>query len=97
MTPARCRPAIRGALSGCLALLELPASNEGGDGGPAAGGDPPQGAPALAASEAVQMMSTFAGHVFVRSLGQQDRCLAFRLMDRAMEVGAGSDNAPWAC
>ncbi len=68
----------------------------------------PQGAVALAAPDVVQMMSTFAGHVFVRSLGQQDRCLALSLLDRAMEVRAGValiaaaapfsfPSAEWAC
>lgn len=76
LRPHLCRPAIRGALAGCLALLDLPAAAQGG--GPAG--------PALSAADAVGMMEAFAGHVFVRSLGQQDRALAFSLMDKAMAV-----------
>lgn len=75
-----CRPALRGGLSGCIALLNLPSTHQL----PAAGMAAPV---SLSAASAAAMLSAFCGHVFVRSLSQQDRRLAFELLYKALEVG----------
>ena len=73
--PARagccCRPALRGALQGCLALLERE-----GDGGAAA---------PLARGDAVAMLRLCTQQVFVRSLAQPDRDAALRVLVAGME------------
>lgn len=69
-----CRPAVRGALKGCLALL-----SRRGSAAPAR--------PALAEVEeaaAVEMMRACVSHVFIRALAQQDRTVALRLVTAAM-------------
>ena len=95
---------MRGALSGCLALLSLPSSMGGGLAAEEEEATTPAAPAALNSADAVHMMATFADHVFVRSLGQQDRCLDLILLTKALEVGPKTLNlinrtrrpcAPW--
>jgi hypothetical protein len=95
LTSTHCRPAVRGALRGCLALLSRrsTATSEpaAATSGPAVAkaGQQQQQQPAAVAEvgegAAVVMMRTCASHVFIRALSQQDRTLALRLLVAAMQ------------
>lgn len=80
----RRRPAVRGALKGCLALL----SRRGAASGQAAAGPAAQQQQEQLAevedAAAVALVRTAVSHVFIRALSQPDRALALRLLLTAM-------------
>lgn len=79
------RPAVRGALRGCLALVSrhpaaLPPPQQPDPPHPA----PQQQLPAPDEAAAVELMRTCVSHVFIRALAAADRQLALRLLAAAM-------------
>ena len=81
--PCPCRPAIHGALQGCLALLSRPhssSSSSSGGSSPA----PSSPLPPLASADATAMLHACTGHVFVRSLAQPERSLALQLLEQSV-------------